>query len=84
MPRELSGDPGANVTVNKIFIGGIRDKPVTKEDLEAYFGSFGTIRVNSTSRRRTGQMVVHLDQKNVLEIEAVYIVDFNFIGFTVN
>jgi len=44
VPREQSTHPGANVTVNKIFIGGIRDKPVTKNDLEMYFSTFGTIR----------------------------------------
>ena len=35
---------GANASVNKIFIGGLRDKPITKEGLEEYFGTFGTIR----------------------------------------
>jgi len=44
VPREDSSHPGANVTVNKIFIGGIRDKPVAKDDLEMYFGAFGTIK----------------------------------------
>ena len=45
VPREESSNPGANVTVNKIFIGGIRDKPIVKDDLEMYFGAFGTIKV---------------------------------------
>ena len=45
VPRGDSGNPGVNVTVNKIFIGGIRDKPVSKEDLEMYFGCFGRITV---------------------------------------
>ena len=45
VPREESASPGANVTVNKIFIGGIRDKPIDKRDLEMYFGAFGTIKV---------------------------------------
>lgn len=44
VPREESSNPGANVTVNKIFIGGIRDKPIVKDDLEMYFGAFGTIK----------------------------------------
>jgi len=43
VPREESNSSGANVTVNKIFIGGIRDKPVTKDDLDEYFGRFGNI-----------------------------------------
>jgi heterogeneous nuclear ribonucleoprotein A1/A3 len=29
--------------MNRIFVGGIVDKPVTKEDLELYFGEFGMI-----------------------------------------
>ena len=32
------------MSVNKIFVGGLRDKPIEKEDLEAYFGTFGTVR----------------------------------------
>ena len=44
VPREDSSNPGSNMSVNKIFVGGIRDKPVEKEDLDAYFSSFGTIK----------------------------------------
>jgi RNA recognition motif-containing protein len=40
LPRE---EAASNASVNKIFVGGIRDKPVTKEDLEHYFGEFGTV-----------------------------------------
>jgi len=43
VPREDSNHPGANVTVNKIFIGGIRDRPITKNDLELYFSAYGTV-----------------------------------------
>merc|ERR1719209_146249 len=42
--REQAGSPGANASVNKIFVGGLRDKPITKDTLEEYFGTFGTIR----------------------------------------
>ena len=30
VPREDSTHPGSNMSVNKIFVGGIRDKPIEK------------------------------------------------------
>lgn len=66
VPREESSSPGANVTVNKIFIGGIRDKPVDKADLEMYFGAFGTIKdcvimVEKETQRPRGFAFVEFD-----------------------
>lgn len=42
MPREDSHTPESHMTVNKLFVGGLK-KDVTPEDLRDYFSKFGTI-----------------------------------------
>lgn len=44
VPREEAGNPTSGAAIQKIFIGGIKDKPITKEDIDEYFGQFGTIK----------------------------------------
>jgi len=47
IPKEMGKDSGkmdAYMSVKKIFVGGIRDKPVTEEDLKDYFTQFGSIK----------------------------------------
>lgn len=41
-PREESTKPGAETTVKKLFVGGIKDG-MTEEHLRDYFGKYGTI-----------------------------------------
>jgi RNA recognition motif-containing protein len=36
--------------VCKIYVDGIRDKPITKEDLKLYFGKFGPISDRETDK----------------------------------
>ncbi|KAF0314517.1 Heterogeneous nuclear ribonucleoprotein A1, A2/B1 [Amphibalanus amphitrite] len=56
IPRDDSGRMENNVTVKKIFIGGIKDE-VQESDLQAYFGSFGDIvSVNMPIDKSTGKM----------------------------
>nr|ADK78240.1 heterogeneous nuclear ribonucleoprotein A2 [Schmidtea mediterranea] len=42
MPREDSNTPESHMTVNKLFVGGLK-KDVTTEHLRHYFTSYGTI-----------------------------------------
>jgi len=44
VPREDAGNPTSGAAIQKIFIGGIKDKPITKEDIDEYFGKYGTIK----------------------------------------
>jgi len=47
IPKEMgkeSGKMDAYMSVRKIFVGGIRDKPITEEDLKQYFSRFGEIK----------------------------------------
>ena len=37
VPRDEFNPQGSSATVNKIFVGGLRDKPIEKEDLDEYF-----------------------------------------------
>ena len=56
VPRDDYGHPGHSLSVNKIFVGGLRDKPVDKDDLEAYFSTFGTVReVLISTDKETGK-----------------------------
>jgi len=41
-PREDSGKAEVQMTVKKLFIGGLRDN-ISDDDLKAYFGSFGSV-----------------------------------------
>lgn len=41
-PREDSGKTEVQMTVKKLFIGGLRDN-ITEDDLKRYFGNYGTI-----------------------------------------
>jgi RNA recognition motif-containing protein len=41
-PREDSGKAEVQMTVKKLFIGGLKDN-ITEEDLKAYFGQYGSI-----------------------------------------
>lgn len=42
MPREDSNSPESHMTVNKLFVGGLK-KDVTQEDLREYFKNYGNI-----------------------------------------
>lgn len=42
MPREDSNTPESHMTVNKLFVGGLK-KDVTTEQLKHYFNNYGTI-----------------------------------------
>ena len=47
IPKEMGKDSGkmdAYMSVRKIFVGGIRDKPITEDDLRAYFSQYGDIK----------------------------------------
>ena len=56
VPRDDFNHPGSNMSVNKIFVGGLRDKPIEKEDLDAYFGTFGSVReVLISTDKETGK-----------------------------
>ena len=47
IPKEMGKETGkmdAYMSVRKIFVGGIRDKPITEEDLKQYFSRFGEIK----------------------------------------
>jgi len=47
IPKEMGKDSGkmdAYMSVRKIFVGGIRDKPITEDDMKAYFSQYGDIK----------------------------------------
>lgn len=44
VPREEAGSPTAGASIQKLFIGGIKDKSISKEDLDDYFGKYGKIK----------------------------------------
>ncbi|XP_015903171.1 heterogeneous nuclear ribonucleoprotein A1, A2/B1 homolog [Parasteatoda tepidariorum] len=55
VPREDSGKPEAQVTVNKLYVAGLRDD-LGEEDLRDYFGSYGNIvSVNVVTDKSTGK-----------------------------
>jgi len=41
--KETAIVPSSSAPVSKIFIGGLRDKPITRDDLYAYFSNYGQI-----------------------------------------
>lgn len=55
VPREDSGKPEAQVTVNKLYVSGIKDD-LGEEDLREYFGPYGNIvSVNIVTDKNTGK-----------------------------
>lgn len=55
VPREDSGKPEAQVTVNKLYVSGIKDD-MGEEELREYFGQFGNIvSVNVVTDKATGK-----------------------------
>jgi len=55
VPREDSGKPEAQVTVNKLYVSGIKDD-LGEEDLREYFGPYGNIvSVNVVTDKNTGK-----------------------------
>merc|ERR1719419_75570 len=44
MPRDEMSGTGAQMPIMKIFIGGIKNKNITKKDLDEYFGKYGKIK----------------------------------------
>lgn len=43
VPREDTTSPGSNLSVKKVYIAGLKDKPIEKEDIEEYFKTFGNV-----------------------------------------
>jgi heterogeneous nuclear ribonucleoprotein A1/A3 len=41
-PREESGKVGSEITVKKLFVGGIKDG-LSEDDLREYFSAYGSI-----------------------------------------
>jgi len=55
VPREDSGKPEAQVTVNKLYVSGIKED-LGEEDLREYFGPYGNIvSVNVVTDKNTGK-----------------------------
>lgn len=55
VPREDSGKPEAQVTVNKIYVSGLKDD-LNESDLREYFGPYGKIvSVNVVTDKATGK-----------------------------
>jgi len=42
VPREET-NPASHMAVKKIFIGGLKDKPITEDDIKEYFSQYGNI-----------------------------------------
>ena len=56
VPKDEFNPAASTMSVSKIFVGGLRDKPIEKEDLEAYFGTFGSVReVLISTDKETGK-----------------------------
>lgn len=42
VPREET-NPASHMAIKKIFIGGLKDKPITEDDIKEYFSQYGNI-----------------------------------------
>lgn len=65
VPREDSGKPEAQVTVNKLYVTGVTDD-ISEDDLQEYFGSYGNIvsvhtAVDKNTGKRRGFAFVEFD-----------------------
>ena len=71
VPREDSNKPNALVTVNKLYVSGIKDD-LTEDDLRDYFGSYGNILsvnivVDKSTGKRRGFAFVEFDDHDPVD-----------------
>lgn len=65
VPRDEIGKPEANLSVKKLFVGGIKDS-VGEEDLKEYFSAYGTVTnvavpINKETQSKRGFAFVEFD-----------------------
>jgi len=86
IPKEMGKDSGkmdAYMSVRKIFVGGIRDKPITEDDLKAYFSQYGDIKdcvimTDKTTQKSRGFAFVVFDDYD--SVDKIVIQRFHIIN----
>jgi len=86
IPKEMGKDSGkmdAYMSVRKIFVGGIRDKPITEDDLRAYFSQYGDIKdcvimTDKTTQKSRGFAFVVFDDYD--SVDKIVIQRFHIIN----
>jgi len=86
IPKEMGKDSGkmdAYMSVKKIFVGGIRDKPITEEDLKKYFCQYGDIKdcvimTDKTTQKSRGFAFVVFDDYD--SVDKIVIQRFHIIN----
>jgi len=86
IPKEMGKDSGkmdAYMSVKKIFVGGIRDKPITEEDLKKYFSQYGDIKdcvimTDKTTQKSRGFAFVVFDDYD--SVDKIVIQRFHIIN----
>jgi RNA-binding protein Musashi len=54
VPREESHKPDMQLSVKKLYLGGVKE-PLTEDDLKEYFGKYGTVAEAIVMKDREGQ-----------------------------
>ena len=54
VPREESHKPEMQLSVKKLYLGGVKE-PITEDDLKEYFGKYGTVNDVIIMKDREGQ-----------------------------
>jgi len=86
IPKEMGKDSGkmdAYMSVRKIFVGAIRDKPITEDDLKTYFSQYGDIKdcvimTDKTTQKSRGFAFVVFDDYD--SVDKIVIQRFHIIN----